>query len=130
MKLEYSVALDDLDALYDYHFRHSPHIRRTMLKGMLVRALPAFVLLAVLGVLTENWIFVVAGVLCGGLSAALWPRQYRKLFRRHAMQCAEEGGTKGVIGPHQLEITDAGLSGAVGSQASSAPSISARQVCR
>jgi YcxB-like protein len=109
MILRYNVSIDDIVAFNTYHCDHSPTIRRQ--KIFVAGTIDALVILA--GAFYAKSNDEPAILAFAGLFAVIFTVLYWVLFRRclarSANRLISEGSTKGVVGPHELEITDSDL---------------------
>lgn len=107
MRLRYTLSLDDLVALNMYYSKRSPHMKRTLaLTYLLTVGFCFFALLLVVAYLrTQRWFLALFNTLLYAflVQYVLFGRK-KRIRRLYA-----EGKNKGLIGPHELEITEQDL---------------------
>src|SRR4051794_2871709 len=97
-------TLDDLIAFNRYHFENSPTLRRV--KARITWLVPAILLVAtVLYLFQGEYELLILPLGCAILWALLTPAVFRWSIDRSARRLYGEGSNKGMVGPHELELT-------------------------
>src|SRR4051794_1763711 len=104
MKLRYSNTMEDVVAFGRYHHAHSPARQTVVALGRWLSLLP-FVSFAAVALYWESWEVATAFLLSGVLVAVglPWLTSWLSATLLGVSLC--EGNLKGVLGPHELELT-------------------------
>jgi hypothetical protein len=106
MRIRYEVTFDDLVAFHQYHFDHSPAVRRQRLRSQWLIAVVSFAISLVAAVVLRDWIWMPGGIL-GAIGGALSvPFFHRRRIEQDVHRLYGEGENKGLFGEQELELTE------------------------
>lgn len=111
MILRYNLTVEDMVALNRYHYAHSPTIRKTKLKYIIlvsVLFIAASFLLPPKPGLTRPMI-VAGAVILAALFSMIFIYRYSASLERNVRRLFKEGTNKGIICEHEIEIDEHGL---------------------
>jgi len=113
MRLYFERTLDDMIAFNDFHFRHSPYMKRFMFWYRLIGALAIVLVSTVLSqVLTPTAPFLFSFILSligAGVFVVLAPSLVQKRMKKQVRKLYSEGKNVSALGAQELELTDTGL---------------------
>jgi hypothetical protein len=119
MRIRYSNTLEDVIAFHHYHSDQSPAVRRARLIQRCAVPLLLLLLVALITVvpfspvLLFDDLFEAALVVFAVLFAIVWflmfPGIQRNSLQKQVRRLYAEGANRGLIGPHEMELTDTHL---------------------
>lgn len=105
MKICYEITVDDLVAFNRYHVEHSKVLRRQRIARIIIVPAIVIVLTALVSLESHEPAFFVGGVLIASLLAILMARSFWQTLERNVRKMYGEGSNKGLLGPHELELS-------------------------
>ena len=113
MRIHFERTMDDMIAFNDYHFRHSPYMKRFMFWYRLIGAL-AIILLSTLLIQIllppSPYPFgFIMSLIGAGFFVAIAPTMIQRRMKKQARKLYSEGKNASALGAQELEVTETGL---------------------
>ena len=109
MRLQYTLAMDDLVRFARHHYRRSPTVRRALIVQTFALSAVAFSLVFYAGAGTGLVKRVLVAAICAGLVAAIVVWRFPHSAERQARKMYSEGASTGMLGERTLVIESHGL---------------------
>jgi hypothetical protein len=105
MKISYDNTIDDVVAFAHYNHAHSPTVRQA--RAAITFAVALLIVAVMTGIGSPDHVAISFGI---GLGLAVVyvltaPRMRRRQTERQIRRIYAEGSNKGILGPHELELT-------------------------
>jgi YcxB-like protein len=109
LTIKYENTIDDLVAFQMYHCENSPYLKRQHLWFRWGTLGAALVIGALVWILMDSLDMALLFFLFGIIFIFVYPRSIRRSFKKQAKRMGSEGSNKGILGPHEIEVSDQGL---------------------
>ncbi len=109
MKIRYENTIDDVVAFNRFHCAHSRTVRRMRIFTMCCVAALGPLFAGAAALVTKDVWWLAAGALASVVGLILAPGKFQQHLDRHARKMYAEGTNKGLIGSHELELSDGEL---------------------
>lgn len=109
MIIKYNVEAEDHLKFNEYHFEHSPTMRRIKRVATIYSPLSIFIALSLVGIIEKSWAFPIVGFIVSSIYAFGAPRRLQKRIQRTTEKFLSEGSNKGAFGEQQLELREDGI---------------------
>jgi hypothetical protein len=109
VRIRYETTIDDLVAFNRFHCAHSPTVRRVRLLQMGFVAAVVIALAYAAAVVTGDYLILALGPVGAVVGVLLFPGAFRRHQDRQARKLYGEGANKGMLGPHELELSGGDL---------------------
>lgn len=109
MLIRYNITMDDLVAFNLYHFTRSPFIKGINYGVMIVVAMLIVLGFSFASISSGEPIAAILGVIFAALFCVIYQWMWPASLDWHVRRLLSEGHTKGMLGPHELEIDPQGI---------------------
>ena len=109
VRIGYDLSEADYIAVNLHVFRRSPATRRSMILAHISKMIVLFCFPCLLAIVWKSWIPIGLGVLWIGIDSALIGRTWRRRLEKHLRKMLSEGGGKGIVCHHELELVGDGF---------------------
>ena len=108
MRLRYENTLDDAIAFQQYHYTHSPTARRSI-AGLRWGGVALIMFMCFAAGKDKLLLHLVEMCILSGIYILILPVLVRRSIKRQSRRMYSEGSNKGMLGEHELEITEDGI---------------------
>lgn len=109
MRLRYENTMDDAIAFNDFHYAHSPTMKRAVRINKWGMGLMAFIFYSFVPGNKNTTINVTIAFVLACLFVLIYPSLVRYNIKRQVHKFYSEGNNKGFLGEHDIEIVEDGV---------------------
>ncbi len=109
MKIRYDIVRNDFLAFGEHFYANSAYTYQVMSNKRWRTTAGIFIVFCIFELFWRTPIFVALGFLFAAANFHLYPNSYRRSFIKHFTNYLDEGSGKGILGEHELDLTESGI---------------------